>query len=117
LLVTAHLWHDLWRVGIHEKDGAVSQRSVEIVIGRLATDEEFRGRFEASREAALDELTRAGAALTPVERRALLEIDVTACERFASCLDARLQKVDVRAGVDREAARSTTSRGSTSDDV
>jgi hypothetical protein len=103
-------------VGIHEKDGAVSQRSVEIVIGRLATDEEFRGRFEASREAAL--LTRAGAALTPVERRALLEIDVTACERFASCLDARLQKVDVRAGVDREAARSTISRGKdTSDDV
>jgi hypothetical protein len=103
-------------VGIHEKDGAVSQRSVEIVIGRLATDEEFRGRFDASREAALDELASAGLPLTPVERSAVLEIDVDACERFATCLDARLQKIDVRTGVDRGVARSTTSRGESTRD-
>jgi hypothetical protein len=96
----------------------MSQKSVEIVIGRLATDEEFRDRFEVSRDAALDEVIAAGLPLTPVERRALLEIDVGACERFATCLDARLQKIDARTVVDRGAARSTTSRGeSTPDDA
>ena len=96
----------------------MSHRSVEIVIGRLATDEAFRGRFEVSREAALDELSAAGLPLTPVERRALFEIDLAACERFATCLDARLQRIDVRTAVDHGAARSTTSRGeSVPDDV
>jgi hypothetical protein len=96
----------------------MSQKSVEIVIGRLATDEEFRDRFEVSRDAALDEVIAAGLPLTPVERRALLEIDVAACERFATCLDARLQKIDARTVVDRGASRSTTSRGeSTPDDA
>lgn len=74
----------------------MSQKSVEMVIGRLATDEAFRGRFEATPEAALDELIAAGLPLTPVERRALLAIDVSACERFATCLDPRLQRIDVR---------------------
>ena len=74
----------------------MSQRSVELVIGRLATDEEFRHRFEASRETALDEVMAAGLALTPVERRALAELDLTACERFATCLDPRLQKISMR---------------------
>jgi hypothetical protein len=89
----------------------VSQKSVEIVIGRLATDEAFRGRFEASREAALDDVSAAGLPLTPVERQALLEIDVGACERFATRLDARLQKIDARAIVDHGSVHSTTSRG------
>jgi hypothetical protein len=74
----------------------MSQRSVELVIGRLATDEEFRHRFEASREAALDEVIAAGLPLTPVERRALAELDLTACKRFATRLDPRLQKINMR---------------------
>src|SRR5262245_13798551 len=102
-------WHDPWNVGRPE-DATMSQKSVEMVIGRLATDEAFRGRFEATPEAALDELIAAGLPLTPVERRALLEIDAAACARFATRLDARLLKIDARTVVDREAARSTTSR-------
>jgi hypothetical protein len=47
-----------------------------------------------SREAALDELIASGLPLTPVEHRALLEVDVAACQRFARRLDPRLQKVD-----------------------
>jgi len=67
----------------------MSHRSVELVIGRLATDEEFRRRFEASRGAALDEVVTAGLPLTPVERRALVELDLAACKRFATCVSRR----------------------------
>jgi hypothetical protein len=74
----------------------MAQKSVELVIGRLATDEEFRRRFEAGRQTLLDELIAVGLPLTPVERRALLELDLVACTRFATCIDPRLQKVSVR---------------------
>jgi hypothetical protein len=76
----------------------MSQRSIELVIGRLATDEEFRQRFEASREATIEEIVASGLPLTPVERRALLDLNVTACKRFAMFLDPRLQKINVRNG-------------------
>jgi len=74
----------------------MSQRNVEQVIGKLATDEEFRRRFAVSREAALAEVIAQGLPLTPVERRALLAFDVAACERFAGCLDPRIQKISLR---------------------
>jgi len=67
------------------------------VIGRLATDEEFRRRYEANREAALEEAIASGADLTPVERKALLGLDLAACSRFADCLDPRLQKMNLNA--------------------
>ena len=73
----------------------MSQRYVEQVIGRLATDEEFRFRFEANKEAVLGELVAGGAMLTPVELRALAELDLTACQRFAGCIDPRLQKISL----------------------
>ena len=74
----------------------MSQRSVEQVIGRLATDEDFRHRFQTDREAALDEVIAGGHPLTTVERRALTELDLAACERFADCLDSRIQKISLR---------------------
>lgn len=74
----------------------MSQRSVEAFLGRLATDEGFRARFREDREALLDEADAAGLALTPVERRALLDLDVESCTRFAEGLDPRLQKVCCR---------------------
>jgi len=74
----------------------MSQRSVERVIGRLATDEEFRSRFEENREAVLAELIAAGLELTPVEQRALLDLNNQACKRFANCLDPRIQKISLR---------------------
>ena len=79
----------------------MSQRSVEQVIGRLATDEDFRRRFEAEREAVLQELIASGLALTPVETRAILDLDFTACRRFARCIDARLQKISLRKFIQR----------------
>ena len=74
----------------------MSQRSVETVVGRLATDETLRRRFQADRAAVLDELVAQGLQLSPVERRVLLELDCGACERFAERLDPRIQKVDLR---------------------
>ena len=74
----------------------MSQQVVESVIGRLACDEEYRGRFALNRAAFLDELAGRGLALTPVERRALLATDSRACEEFAAHLDPRIQKLDLR---------------------
>jgi hypothetical protein len=74
----------------------MSQRSVEQVIGRLATDEDLRRRFEAEREAVLQELIASGSELTPVEIRALRDLDFSACTRFARCLDPRLQKISLK---------------------
>ena len=74
----------------------MSQRSVEQVIGRLATDEEFRRRFEVEREAVIREQIAAGLPLTPVEQQALRDLNFTACKRFARCLDPRLQKISLK---------------------
>jgi len=82
----------------------MSQQVVESVIGRLACDEEYRGRFALNRAAFLDELAGRGLALTPVERRALLATDSRACEEFAAHLDPRIQKVDLRGGRERSSA-------------
>ncbi len=74
----------------------MSQRNVEILVGRLVTDEEFLGRFAESPKVCLAQAVANGFELTPVERQALSCFDVVACERFASRLDARIRKVDPR---------------------
>ena len=79
----------------------MSQRSVEKVIGRLATDEEFRCRFESEREAVLQELIASGTELTPVELKALRDLDFSACRRFARCLDPRLQKISLKTFINK----------------
>jgi hypothetical protein len=73
----------------------MSQRSVEQIIGRLATDEEFRFRFEANRSGAIEEMIARGCVLSPVEQRALAELDMAACKRFARRIDSRLQKISL----------------------
>jgi hypothetical protein len=76
----------------------MSHRGVEIVLGRLATDEGLRSRFAASAGAALAELVAQGLDLSPVERAALQALPAEALERFASALDARLQKAELGGG-------------------
>ncbi|HVR11365.1 MAG TPA: Os1348 family NHLP clan protein [Thermoanaerobaculia bacterium] len=71
----------------------MSQRNVELVIGRLATDEDFRRRFAANPEAALAQAAGLGLELTAVERHALVDLEMDACESFAARLDSRLQKI------------------------
>lgn len=74
----------------------MSQQNVEAVIGRLVTDEGFRRRFRDEPAAVIEELVASGVVLTPVERRALLEMDAGVCDRFADCIDPRLQKISLR---------------------
>ena len=83
----------------------MSQRSVEQVIGRLATDEEFRDRFAADREAVIRELLASGLELTQVEVRALLDTNPGVCSRFARCLHPRLQKISLKRFVPRRNAK------------
>jgi hypothetical protein len=70
----------------------MSHRGVEIALGRLATDEGLRRRFQDSRADALRELTEFGLELSPVELSALQNVEVEAVRRFAEALDPRLQK-------------------------
>lgn len=74
----------------------MSQQTVESVIGRLVTDEGFRRRFKDGAAAVIEELIASGVPLTPVERRALLEMDLAACEQLADRMDPRLQKISLR---------------------
>jgi hypothetical protein len=74
----------------------MSQRHVERVIGRLATDESFRLRFLEDPDAALGELSAEGIELNPCERTAVLAIDRETLCGFADAIDPRIQKSDLR---------------------
>ena len=70
----------------------MSHRGVEVVLGRLATDEAWRERFRREPAAALRELIGSGLELSAVERAAIEGLDPSAVLRFAEALDPRLQK-------------------------
>jgi len=70
----------------------MTQRGVEIVLGRLVTDEEVRRRFVEAPLRLLRELAALGIELSAVEMAALASIDAAAIGRFAQALDPRLQK-------------------------
>jgi hypothetical protein len=73
----------------------MSQRHVEQVIGRLATDEGWRARYRRAPQEALDALTAEGSfEITATERRALLAIGPDALDAFARALDPRLQRLE-----------------------
>jgi hypothetical protein len=74
----------------------MSQKSVEIVLGKLVTDEEVRRRFRAAPLEVLESVRRAGWDLSAVETAALRSLDPAALERFALSLDPRLQKASLQ---------------------
>ena len=73
------------------------QRSIEIVIGRLITDQEFRAEFVRDPRGALHDAGRWGLTLSLTEVAALVATDRTLWDRIAVELDSRLQKVSLRA--------------------
>lgn len=73
----------------------MSQRHVENLIGRLATDREFRRAFAADPEAALESYRNEGHELGAVELDAISRIDVEVIERLAASLDHRLRRLAV----------------------
>ena len=75
----------------------MAQRNVEVVIGRLVTDEAFRAMFLRDPAAALTQLVNCGYELTPLEIAALEAIDPGLWTRTAEQVDPRLQKIAVAA--------------------
>lgn len=76
----------------------MSQKTVERILGKLATDEEARQRFRAGPRDAVDDLVGVADHLTSVERDALCALDPETLDRFADALDPRLQRVRIPAG-------------------
>ncbi len=74
----------------------MSQAHVEQILGRLATDEQWRARYRHSPGTALDALAETAALeVTPTERQALLALAPDELDRFAGALDPRLQRLGV----------------------
>lgn len=76
----------------------MSQRNVEIVIGRLTTDEEARERFLKDPQAEIASLRQGGLELTAVEAEALASLPRRPLESLAEAIDPRLQKASLKTG-------------------
>lgn len=71
----------------------MSQRSVELVIGKLVTDEEARSAYRDDPRKAVGDLAPPGDGLTAVELEALASVRPDLLDSFADALDPRLQRV------------------------
>ncbi len=78
----------------------MSQKCVELIFGRLATDEELRREFRRDPLATLAKLAACGVELTKAEREALLATKCALFERLAETIDPRLQKASLRPNPD-----------------
>jgi hypothetical protein len=74
----------------------VGQRSIEILIGRLVTDEELRRQFVANPCETIRLAPLHGLELTAAEAEALLATPVALWEALAALLDPRLQKASLK---------------------
>jgi hypothetical protein len=73
----------------------VAQRIVEMIVGRLITDEGFRAEFLADPTTTLTALCDRGLDLTLTEVAALMSTDPSLWARAAGLLDSRLHKVSL----------------------
>jgi hypothetical protein len=74
----------------------VAQRVIELLIGRLITDEEFRSEFLKDPEKTLAELSDHGLDLSRTEVAALVNTDPMLWVRTADAIDPRLQKASFK---------------------
>lgn len=74
----------------------MTQRSVEIVVGRLVTDEEFRDAFRSDPHSALAQLLERGMHLTHAEIGALIGMPSDFWMLVAEQVDPRLQKANLK---------------------
>ena len=75
----------------------MTQRCIEMVIGRLLTDEGFRETFASDPHRALGELLERGMHLTHAEIAALVATDCRMWREVAERIDPRLQKISLTA--------------------
>ncbi len=76
----------------------MTQQSVEILIGKLLTDEELREAFERDPQAALLQLQDQGLELSSLELQALRSMRPAELSGLAETIDRRLQKASLRRG-------------------
>jgi hypothetical protein len=74
----------------------MAQRFVEILIGRLITDEEFRTAFVAHPQSTLARQLELGMQLTQAEIDALMATNAELWESLAPRIDPRLQKASLK---------------------
>ena len=74
----------------------MSQRNVELVIGRLVTDEDLRTRFARAPLETLQSFSERGYELSGGEIAALLDADIGLWARVAARLPSRLQRCPLR---------------------
>jgi hypothetical protein len=69
----------------------MSQRAIEIVVGKLVVDRGFRRTFLQWPYRSLTQLSTTGVVLSAAEASALAATDRTLWSRLAECVDPRLQ--------------------------
>ena len=74
----------------------MAQRTIEMLIGRLITDEEFRSAFLRDPERTLLDLCDRGLELSRTEIAALVTTDPMVWARAADAIDPRLQKASLK---------------------
>lgn len=74
----------------------MSQRNVEIIIGRLLTDEDLRRNFTREPAATLDSFRQQGWELSRCEIDALLSQDVSVWSEMARRIPSKLQRCSLR---------------------
>ena len=85
----------------------MTQQSVEILIGKLLTDEELREAFEQNAHGVLVWLLRQGLQLSRLEMEALKSINASDLSGLADMIDRRLQKASLRRGYMTHTVRDT----------
>jgi Ribosomally synthesized peptide prototyped by Frankia Franean1_4349./Nif11 domain len=83
----------------------MSQRSVEILLGKLVTDEEIRQRFRVDPEKVFAAARERGLELSAVEMEALRGLDAGALDQLAAALDPRLQKASLQCPAESSGGR------------
>lgn len=74
----------------------MSQRNVELLIGRLLTDEDLRRQFGRMPARAIEDFCRQGWELTAAEVEALSTTDATMWSDLAARIPSRLQRCSLR---------------------
>ncbi|HKO91520.1 MAG TPA: Os1348 family NHLP clan protein [Polyangiaceae bacterium] len=80
----------------------MSQRNVELFIGRLLTDAELRRRFQGAPRGTIIDFCEQGWELSRGEVDALAELDVRVWCLAAAGLPSRLQRCSLCSGKERE---------------
>jgi hypothetical protein len=75
----------------------MSQRTIEVIVGRLVTDEAFRQVFAREPRRVLEELIAQGLSLTEIEIRALVGTPGALWTYVGEQIDPSLQKASLRA--------------------